>query len=156
MACESIVAGAIADQAMRAAHGKELTMTANRSDSALEAFHRYAAGFQSLDPRAVVPCFHEPALGVFPPGVVSLATGGQVEETYRRVMAELPSRGYATTEFWRLTERRLGEDLALVTGNGAWKNAAGEELSRFGLSYMFRRIGGQWKVVVAAVHDPLS
>jgi ketosteroid isomerase-like protein len=130
-------------------------MTANQSDTALEAFHRYAAAFRSLNPRAVVPCFHEPAFSVFPIGVAALATGAQVEESYRRVMAELPSRGYATTEFSRLTERRLGDDLAQVSGNGAWKTAAGEDLSRFGLTYLFRRVAGQWKVVVAVIHDPL-
>jgi ketosteroid isomerase-like protein len=130
-------------------------MTASQSDTALEAFHRYAAAFRSLDPRAVVPCFHEPAISVFPTGVASLATGAQVAESYRRVMAELPSRGYATTEFSRLTERQLGDDLAMVSGNGAWKNDAGEDLSRFGLTYLFRRVVGHWKVVLAAIHDPL-
>ena len=34
-------------------------MTANWSNTALEAFHRYATGFRSLDPRAVASCFRQ-------------------------------------------------------------------------------------------------
>ncbi len=122
--------------------------------TALDAFKRYTASFRTLNAAAVVPHYQPPALLISPRGVVALASGAEIERFYRQVMAELPGMGYATTDFARLEERQLAPDLALVTGAGTWKTAAGKELSRFGMSYLLRRVGEDWKITVAAVHEP--
>ncbi|MEO8179208.1 MAG: DUF4440 domain-containing protein [Deltaproteobacteria bacterium] len=128
--------------------------TANRGEAS-EAFWSYTRAFQALDPRAVSRHFNEPALMITPRGVFSVANAGAVEQVYQRVMAELPARGYERTEFSPIVERRLGEDLAVVSGAGVWKKASGEDLqSRFGVTYTFRRTAGTWRIVVAAVHEP--
>ena len=121
--------------------------------TALETFRRYAQAFQSLDPVAVARHFHIPSLMITPQGVLAFASGADVEQAYGRVMADLPARGYAGTEFSELVERKLGDDLAAVTGGGAWKTATGEEFSPFGMTYMFRRAGDTWRIVLAAIHD---
>ena len=131
-------------------------MAATRSPDlrAIDSFRQYADAFQSLDAKAVARHFHEPAMLIAPQGVLALPTAAAVEAAYSRVMADLPARGYSRTEFSGLSERRLNDDLAVVTGAGVWKNASGEEFSRFGVTYTLRRVASTWRIVVAAIYEP--
>ena len=119
----------------------------------LEAFQQYTQAFQALDARAVARHFHEPALFITPKDVASLPTTEAVEQTYARVMADMPP-DYVRTEFSPLTEHRLSDDLAMVSGSGVWKNAANEDLMPFGMTYTLHRCGQTWRIVVAAIHAP--
>jgi hypothetical protein len=76
-----------------------------------------------------------------------------VERAYARVMADMPP-DYVRTEFGPLTVHRLSDDLAMVSGSGAWKNAANDDLMLFGMTYTLRRRGQDWRIVVAAIHAP--
>jgi hypothetical protein len=40
-----------------------------------------------------------------------------------------------------------------VSGVGVWLKADGDELQRFGLTYTLRNTDGNWKIIVATVHD---
>jgi ketosteroid isomerase-like protein len=120
---------------------------------ALEAFRRYTQAFQALDAHAVAQYFHEPAFFITPKDVLALPTAEAVEQTYARVMADMPP-DYVRTEFSALSEHWLGDDLAMVSGGGAWKNAANEDLMPFGMTYTLRRSGDIWRIVVAAIHAP--
>ncbi len=130
------------------------TSGASGASEAIDAFRRYTEAFQARDPRGVVPHFHEPAMMITPREVKPLATGAAVEEVYRRVMTDLP-KDYARTEFSPLEERRLGDDLVMVSGSGAWVNEAGEAFMKFGMTYTLRRTDGTWRIVVAAIHAPV-
>jgi ketosteroid isomerase-like protein len=127
-------------------------MPTTRTGEALDFFRHYAQAFQSLDPNAVARHFHEPSLLITPQGVFALATAGDVERAYERIMADMPARGYAGTEFSSLDERQLSDDLAVVTGTGTWKKATGEPFMPFGLTYTLRRAEGAWRIVVAAIY----
>jgi hypothetical protein len=127
--------------------------TANPGE-AVEAFRQYAAVFERLEPRAVVPYFNEPAMFISPQGIVSLPTGTDVERFFDRVMADLREQQYARSTFSALTEHYLASDLAIVSGIGLWRTATGEELRRFGLTYTLCRVLQSWKIALAAVHDP--
>jgi ketosteroid isomerase-like protein len=128
-------------------------MEQEQSGNAIAAFRHYAQAFQSLDPKAVAQHFNRPSLLIAPQRVLAFSTAADVEQAYAHVMAELPARGYSRTEFSPLVERRLSEDLAVVTGRGVWKTATGDELSHFGLTYTLRRSGEAWHIVVAAIHE---
>lgn len=117
----------------------------------LEAFGRYTQAFQLLDARAVAQHFHEPAFFITPKEVVCLQTIEAVEQTYARVMADMPP-DYVRTEFSPLSVHRLSDDLTMVSGSGTWKNAANDDLMPFGMTYTLRRIGQTWRIVVAAIH----
>jgi ketosteroid isomerase-like protein len=129
-------------------------MHENQTTGAIEEFQQYTQAFGALDAGAVAQHFHEPALLITPQGTVALPTRATVEQTYAGLMADLPARGYARTEFSPLSERRLSDDLAIVSGGGVWKNASDEALMRFGMTYTLRRTGQTWRIVVAAVHAP--
>ena len=128
-------------------------MKHNDDRGVLEAFGRYTEAFQALDPKAVARHFHEPAFFITPEDVVSLPTAEAVEQTYARVMADMPP-DYVRTEFSPLSVHRLSDDLTMVSGSGAWKNAANDDLMPFGMTYTLRRIGQTWRIVVAAIHAP--
>src|SRR5262245_8289060 len=127
-------------------------MDKEKSSEAIQAFRRYSQAFQSLDTRAVAQCFDEPAFAITPNGIEALPTRAAVEQAYARVFATLPERDYARTELSSLSERRLGDDLSIVSGSGVWKNASGGELMRFGMTYTLRRTGQTWRILVAIVH----
>jgi ketosteroid isomerase-like protein len=122
-----------------------------QSSGALAAFKLYTQAFGALDARAVARHFHEPALLITPKDVIPLPTAATVEQTYARIMGEMP-RDYTRTEFRGLSERRLGDDLALVTGSGSWKNASNDDIMPFGMTYTLRRTANTWRIVVAAIH----
>lgn len=122
-----------------------------QSSGALAAFKLYTQAFGALDARAVARHFYEPALLITPKEVIPLPTATTVEQTYARIMGEMP-RDYTRTEFRGLSERRLGDDLALVTGNGSWKNASNDDIMPFGMTYTLRRTAETWRIVVAAIH----
>jgi hypothetical protein len=128
-------------------------MEASDAHEALAAFKRYTQAFQSLDPKAPGPCFHEPALMVSPDGVNVLRSAADVERAYRGVMARLPAMGYAKTTFLDLKAQRLSADLAVINGSGIWENAQGKTLSRFGMTYTFRLDAGAWKILTALIYD---
>jgi hypothetical protein len=88
---------------------------------------------------------------IAPKEVTPLPNASAVEQTYARIMGEMPA-DYARTEFRGLFERRLGDDLAIVTGNGSWKNASNDDIMPFGMTYTLRRSGDTWLIVVAAIH----
>lgn len=128
-------------------------MQPDHSNGALDAFRQYTQAFQALDARAVSQHFHEPAFFITPREVLSLPTLEAVEQTYARVMADMPP-DYARTEFSPLVEHRLSDDLVMVSGGGSWKNAANESLMPFGMTYTLRRVGQTWRIVVAMIHAP--
>lgn len=122
------------------------------ASAAIEAFEKYAESFQSLDPKAIPEHFHEPALIVTPKGVQSLPDATSVERAYARIMADLPKQNFARTEFTRLREQRLGDDLVMITGWGTWVDHAGKGFMPFGLTYTLRHTQAGWKIVVALIH----
>jgi ketosteroid isomerase-like protein len=123
-----------------------------QASAAMEAFQTYAKAFQSLDPKAVATHFNEPALMITPQGVQALANAAAVEQAYARVMAELPAQRYARTEFSRIDERRLGDDLTMLTGSGSWVDTSGKKFMPFGMTYVLRRATQGWRIVTAIIH----
>jgi ketosteroid isomerase-like protein len=124
---------------------------ARASNEALAAFKLYTQAFGALDAKAVARHFFEPALLITPKDVIALPTAAAVEQTYAGIMREMP-RDYVRTEFRNLTERRLGDDVALVTGDGSWKNAANDDIMPFGMTYTLKRSGDAWLIVAAVIH----
>jgi ketosteroid isomerase-like protein len=128
-------------------------MDQGRASPVVEAFKKYAQAFQSLDPKAVAAHFHEPALMITPQGVHALPNAAAVEQAYAPVMADLPAKRYARTEFSSFEERRLSGDLAALSGTGSWVDTSGREFAPFGFTYTFLRTGQGWRIVVALIHS---
>ncbi len=133
--------------------GGENYVMKNAPNPAVEAFRSYTAAFQALDSKAVAAHFHEPALMITPKGIDALPNAAAVEQAYARIMAELPAQRYARTEFSQLEERRLGDDLAMLTGSGSWIDTSGKKFMPFGMTYVLRRGSQGWRIVTAIIHS---
>jgi ketosteroid isomerase-like protein len=133
--------------------GGENYVMKNAPNPAVEAFRSYTAAFQALDPKAVAAHFHEPALMITPKGIDSLPNAAAVEQAYARIMSELPAQRYARTEFSQVDERRLGDDLTMLTGAGTWVDTSGKSFMPFGMTYVLRRTGQSWRIVTAIIHS---
>ena len=131
-------------------------MTNGKQGEAIAAFMRYVEIFERLDSRAIALCYNEPALFISPQIIASLPTTASVEQFFVTVTADLKVQGYSRSEFPRLVEHYLSNDLALVSGVGVWKKASGEQLRRFGLTFTLRQTGPSWRIVVATIHDENS
>lgn len=64
----------------------------NETSGAVAAFRLYTQASHALDAGAVAQHFHEPALLITPEDTVALTTVAAVEETYARLIADLPAR----------------------------------------------------------------
>jgi len=128
-------------------------MSNDKQGEAIGAFMRYVEVFERLNPQALASFYSEPALMISPAGIASLSTSASVEQFFDSVMADLKAQGYARSEFHRLAEHYLSNELALVSGVGVWKKASGEQLRRFGLTYTLRRTHQSWRIIVATIHD---
>ena len=124
-----------------------------QASPAVEEFWKYTKAFQALDSKAVAAHFNEPALMITPQGVNVLPDTAAVEQAYALIMAELPARGYARTEFSPIAERRLSDDLAMLTGSGNWVDKSGKKFMPFGMTYTLRRTGQSWRIVIAVIHS---
>lgn len=120
---------------------------------AVEAFWRYTKAFQSLDSQAIPPHFNEPAMMITPKGIQMLPNAAAIERAYASIMAELPAQRYSHTEFSPVEERRLGDDLTVLTGSGNWVDVDGRKFMPFGMTYTMRRTGSDWRIVVAIIHS---
>jgi hypothetical protein len=128
-------------------------MTDLNMGAAVATVRSYVGAFTTLEPLAVVPYFSEPALLISQQGIVALPTGADVERFFARLMPDLRLQGYAASEFPQLAEQRLSHDLAIVSGVCVWRKRSGEELRRFGATYILSRASGNWRIAVATFHD---
>jgi ketosteroid isomerase-like protein len=131
-------------------------VTANVAADGVDAFQRYVRAFQSLDADAILPFYDEPCLLISPQGSVPLLTHADVKRFFQDLMADLRKQGYGSSEFPQLRGTLLSQTLTLVSGTGVWRKTGGEELRRFGLTYLLRRTDHSWRIAVAAIHDPTS
>lgn len=122
-------------------------------EAALAAFRAYATAFGALDARGAAACFDEPAVVVTPRDRIAAASRSEVERAYEAIMEEARRQGYAGTLFDHVEGRTLDAETEAVTGSGLWRNAAGDVLLRFELTYVFRRIEGKWRIVLGVVRE---
>ena len=120
----------------------------------LAAFTAYVKAFETLNPEAVIPHCHEPCLLISPEGVNVLHSRAEAAGAFARLMAGLRPRGYHKSSFENLSEKRLSEIVATVSGLGVWLKADGSVLERFGATYTFRKTDA-WRIVTTIIHDPV-
>jgi ketosteroid isomerase-like protein len=118
-----------------------------------QAFERYVDTFQSLDPKAALRSLHVPTLIVDAQGSRVLSTEADAEAFLGRVMHDLEARGYARSAIVDSHVHVLSETLAVVSVSRIRYDRSGRELERLGETYTLRQSGGDWKIVVAVVHE---
>jgi ketosteroid isomerase-like protein len=113
----------------------------------------YYRAFSSLDVKAVLPYFHEPALFIGPQGVYAASTPALVEAALTPAMDGLRARGYVRSELSVLNVKLLSATTTLVTGVAVRYKADEQELERVGVTYVLCKSESGWKIAVLIVHD---
>jgi hypothetical protein len=125
------------------------------SDSPESAFHAYIRAFETLDPEAALPFYHLPGMFIAPQGVFAVPDIATARALLTQFMGQLRSQSYRRTEVVSLTVRKLPPGLASCAGTFVRFDTAGGEIARVGFTYTMRH-SGSWKIIVAAVHDPIA
>ena len=125
------------------------------TDGPESAFRAYIQAVETLDPEMALPFYHLPSLFIAPNGVFPVPDTNTARALLSHFMGQLRSQSYRRTEVVGLAVRTLSQDLASCAGTFARFNAGGEEIARVGFTYTMRN-AGTWKIVVAAVHDPVA
>lgn len=125
---------------------------ASDKDIITQTFADYVQAFQTLDPRSVFSYCHIPCMFIAPQGVLVMASPGEIEAFFGRVMEGLKARGYGRSELTDLQVKQMSRDVALVSVGRVRHTTSGEELERLGDT--FRKTDDGWKIVAAMIHDP--
>jgi len=126
------------------------------TDTPEATLRAYIRAFETLDPEAALPFYHLPSMFIAPQGVFAAPDAGTVRALLAQFMGQLRAQSYRHTDISGLEVRALSSELASCTGVFVRFNASGQEIARPGFTYTMRNSGGSWKIVVAAVHDPLT
>jgi ketosteroid isomerase-like protein len=118
-----------------------------------EMLGSYVSAFESLDVAAVVPFYQLPCTFIRPDGVWVVSDDATLVTLAAHLIDHARSQGYRRTKTLDLVVRRLAAGLATMTGVFIRYNATDEEIGRFGFTYVVRREGGKWKIIVAVAHD---
>ncbi len=126
------------------------------TDTPKATLRAYIRAFETLDPEAALPFYHLPSMFIAPQGVFAAPDAGTVRALLAQFMDQLRAQSYRHTDVSGLEVRALSSGLASCTGVFVRFNASGQEIARPGFTYTMRNSSGSWKIVVAAVHDPLT
>lgn len=125
-------------------------------DDPESAFHAYIGAFESLNVEVVLPFYHLPGLFISPQGVFVTSDVNTTRALLTQFMDGLWAQSYRRTEVSGFKVSQLSSGLASCVGVFTRFNVDGKEISRVGFNYILRHSGGSWKIVVAAIHDPLA
>ena len=115
----------------------------------------YYRDFSKLDVLAVLSYFHEPTVFAGSAGVFTIPTAEALRPVLSKIIEDLRARGYARSELIQQEIKLLSVSLALATGVAVRYRADGQEIERVGVTYLFYKSLGGWKIAVLAVHDPI-
>ena len=113
----------------------------------------YVRAFETLSAEAVVPFYELPCTFVRPDGTWVAHDEATAIALVDHLIEHARSQGYHRTDVSRLAVRPLAAGLAELAGVFVRYDAAQEEIARFGFTYIVRRGGRGWRIVVAVAHD---
>jgi hypothetical protein len=126
----------------------------NNQRAVIQALLDYYAAFNSLDPHATLPFFHEPTVLIGSQGVLAAPTHDILTPVLATAIESLRARGFRRSE---LNVRRvdpLSASTTLVTGVAVRYKVDGQELERAGVTYVLQSADNRWRIAVLIVHEP--
>lgn len=113
----------------------------------------YYSAFGTLDIGAITPYFHQPALIMAPPGVVTVPTSEALVAFLTPTIETLRASGYARSEFTSIQVKQLSATAASASGVAVRYKSDGQELSRVGITYLLHKTETDWKIAVMVLGD---
>jgi ketosteroid isomerase-like protein len=119
-------------------------------------FNNYELALESLNASAMLPHCHLPFMFVSSKGVRVMTSPADVNAFLAEMVKTLRNRSYARSEVTDLRVKQMSRGIALVIVSRIRYNTEGERLEWVGETYTFRKTTDGWKIVVAAVHNPIT
>ena len=126
----------------------------DETEAIRRTYDEYFKVFQTLRPEAVASFYNVPCLALSPQGVTVMTTSEEVRALFRTMRTALQVRDYARSERGDVQVTRLSDQAALVSTGVVRYATDGKPLERFGVTYIFRKTDGGWKIAVITIHDP--
>jgi ketosteroid isomerase-like protein len=120
----------------------------------VQALLDYYAAFNSPDPQASLPFFHEPTVLIGPQGAFAAPTHDILTPLMATAIDSLRARGFGWSELSVRRVEALSASTNLVAGVAVRYKADGQELERVGVTYVLPRTDMRWRIAVLIVHDP--
>jgi hypothetical protein len=125
----------------------------NQQSEVIQVLTDYYTAFSSLDVQVFLPYFHEPSLLVGPQGIIAAPTHAVLATAFAPAIKGLQARGFGRSELSVRHSRMLSATAALVTGVAIRYKSDGQELERFGVTYILHNKDRDWKIAVVVLHD---
>jgi ketosteroid isomerase-like protein len=113
----------------------------------------YVAAFSSRDMTRILPFFDEPVVLITAAGTSVMPTHAEVDALLTKLLAKLKDRNFDHAEWPQLNVKMLNDNLAIASALVVRYKTGGEELERFGATFLLRRSGDAWKITMQSVHD---
>lgn len=121
-----------------------------------QAYESYSSAFESLEPGVMRQHCDLPLMFVSTRGVRVMSSSDEVDGFFRETMGNLRTRHYARSEVTDLRVKQMSRGIALVIVSRVRYDADGARLEWVGETFTLRKTARGWKVVVAAVHNPVT
>ena len=120
----------------------------------LEMLTSYVHAFETLHADKVIPFYQLPCTFIRPDGAWVVTDEATALVLAGHLIEHAMEQGYRSTNISELTVRALAPGLAELTGVFTRYDASLSVIGRFGFTYIVRRGGDGWKIIVAVAHDP--
>jgi ketosteroid isomerase-like protein len=113
----------------------------------------YYRTFSTLDIRAIVDYFHEPAMLMGPAGVYVAPDRNTIATLLTTAIDGLRARGYGRSELDLEEVKLLSDSAALASGVARRYKADGDLLESVVLTYLLYKGDAGWKIAVLVIRD---
>jgi Domain of unknown function (DUF4440) len=128
-------------------------MTSDKEEI-VRMFNAYVETFQKLEPRSAATYLNAPCIFVAPQGVRVMISAADIEALLAGIMAQLKAADYSRSAIDDMRVSRMSDHNALVSVRRIRYRSDGSELQQLGETYTLLKVGENWKIVSAMVHDP--
>ena len=119
------------------------------------AIENYVKAFETLSPETVVACYGPSCLFIRPERVTAAADRESQLKIAEYLIEHAIANDYHRTEVEGLDVTMRGDRLAMATGTFIRFGSMGNEIGRFGATYILKKDDeGQWLIVVAMAFPP--
>ena len=111
----------------------------------------YFRAFSAFDTQRALSYYHEPVTFITAQSVIATRSEGAARLT--KLYDSLRPTGFARSELTDLHVKQMTAGLAIASGVAVRYKADGQELARFGVTYILRKTADGWKLAALVSHD---
>ena len=126
----------------------------NDESTVIETFRDYTEAFRKLDPKALLPFYHYPALVIDKdkgPKILIHPIIGFIG--FSNVLRDLRKQGYGYSKLHELSAKQLSKNVVIVSGTATRCRKDDTKIEDIGFTYTLQKTLKGWKIVVGIIHN---